>query len=191
MSDTERILFLSRVFPENCLDIELALEDKLTEGLSDDNLDIDQVIYDRIPNVFTTLDTWLKCTNLLCWNCDASFDTVPLFCPTYKYENTPGKPLMKPLGNFCTFPCSAKHNDIHAPPEEKWTRTKLLLELYTIFTGQTISKIPLAPDKTQMIQWGGFLTREQYDDAISLSMSSYQKTLNDNSIASIEVNQLS
>ncbi len=190
MSDNEHILFLSRVFPENCLDIELALEDKLTEGLSDDNLDIDQIIYDRIPNIFINLNTWSKCTNLLCWYCDASFDTIPIFCPTYKYEDPPGKPLMKVLGNFCSFSCAAKHNDIHVSPDEKWTRTKLLLELYNIFNGESISSIPLSPDKSKMMQWGGFLTREMYDDAISLRMLSYRKTLNDNSIASIEVNKL-
>lgn len=187
---TDRLLFLSRVFPENCLDIETVLEDRLTEGLCDDNLDIDHIIYDRIPNAFTNLNTWQLCTNLLCWYCDASFDTIPIFCPTYKYEDPPGKTLMKVLGNFCTFSCAAKYNDIYASSDEKWTRTKLLHELYIMFNGESITSIPLAPDKIKMIQWGGFLTREQYDDAISLSMSSYKQILQDNSIASIEVNSL-
>ncbi len=187
----ERILFLSRVSPNDCIDVEKALEDKLLENISEEIEIHIESTYDTISSNFTDLKSWKLSTNILCWYCDGQFDTIPIFCPEYKYENPPGNISLKVLGNFCTFSCAAKYNSIYASSgEERWRRDKLLIELYKIFYNEDISRIPLAPRRTDMIQWGGFLTREQYEDTIALSMSSFKKIIQNNSIASIEVNKI-
>jgi len=181
----DRILFLSRVYPSDFIDIEYALEDKLLEGLPTET-ENETIIYNNIPKIFYNLDSWIKSTNILCWHCHISFDSVPVFCPKYKYNST----SFEVQGNFCSFPCASKWNDKNSRPNEKSRKTKLLVELYFIFYGDTVMQVPMAPDYVDMIAYGGFLTREQFEDVITLSMSSYRQNIKNNSIASIEVNEI-
>lgn len=180
----KNILFLYGVFKKDCINVEKSLEDRLMSPIDDTEFTIH---YDKIPDKFTTLLDWITSTNLLCWHCDAQFDTVPIFIPEYMTELSNGCIIMKVKGNFCSFPCASGWNKIYSSGERKWEKDMLLNKLYRIFYEKDIDEIPPAPRKTYMEQYGEkSWTREQYDDTISLSMSSYKDELVDNSIESIE-----
>lgn len=189
MLDNPNILFLHRIFKRDCICIENELEDKLLEDIDKSETNIEANNYDTIPDKFTTLNEWKKKTELLCWACDVKFNTVPVFVPEYLIETSPGNILMKVLGNFCDFPCASQYNNTYTTGRRKWERQQLLLKLYKIFYGDEISEIPPSPSKIKMVQYGGFLTREQYDDVIALSMEQHKKTMGENSIESIEVSE--
>ncbi len=186
--DKIHILFLRNVFKRDCIDVGDELEEKVLETINESDINIEANTYGSIPEIFVNVNDWPKKTNILCWYCDSQFETVPIFCPAYEYERTPGISVMKVIGNFCSFPCASKHNKSTTIEPHTWERQELLCRLYKKFYGEDINEIPLPPLKTEMIQWGGFMTRQQYNDSIALSMSKYEKTLKANSITSIEVN---
>jgi len=187
MVERKNMLFLYGVFKRDCIDVEGRIEDKILLDMEDTTL---TVHYDTIPDNFTSLEDWTRTTNLLCWQCDAQFDVIPVFIPEYIIKLSNNKMTMKVRGNFCSFPCASGFNKIHTPGGRKWERNELLKKLYTIFYNLDvdIDEIPSSPPKTYMIQYGEkSWTRQQYDDAIALSMSSYKDELLGNSIESIEV----
>ena len=63
----------------------------------------------------------------------------------------------------------------------------LLRKLYYIFYNEEIGVIPCAPPKTTMTQYGGFLTRQQYDDSIEYGLRTHKKISYKNSIKNIEM----
>jgi hypothetical protein len=152
-----------------------------------EELAIEEDLYDSIPEKFTTAEKWKKCTNLLCWVCDANFDTIPVFIPEYLIEKSPGNIIMRVLGNFCGFPCASQYNSTHSSGQHKWERDMLLRKLYYIFYGEEIALVPCSPPKTSMVQYGGFLTREQYDDTVALSLETHKKSAYANSMDSTEL----
>lgn len=187
ITQPKNILFLYGVFKKDCINVEESLENRLMSPIDETEFTIH---YDKIPDKFTTLLDWITSTNLLCWHCDAQFDTIPIFIPEYMTELSDGCIIMKVKGNFCSFPCASGYNKIYASGERKWEKDMLLNKLYHIFYGKDIDEIPSAPSKTYMEQYGEkSWTREQYDDAIALSMSSYKDELFGNSIENIEVNK--
>lgn len=188
MDKPDNILFLRGVFGGDCIDVEDRIENKIMLDMEDTVLCVQ---YDTIPDKFISLVDWKQSTSLLCWQCDAQFDGIPVFIPEYMTQLSDGKITMKVRGNFCSFPCASGYNKIHTGGLRKWERNELLKKLYKIFYGKSIDDIPSSPPKTYMIQYGErSWTREQYDDAITLCMSSYEEELLNNSIESIEVSTI-
>jgi len=185
-SSCKNILFLYGVFKKDCINVEESLEDRLLPSIDENEFSTQ---YDKIPSEFTSLYEWVQSTNLLCWHCDAQFETLPIFIPEYITELPNDRIIMKVRGNFCSFPCASGYNKIHTSGERRWERSMFLIRLYKIFYGKSIDEIPAAPCKTYMAQYGEkSWTREQYDDAIALSMSSHNKEMFSNSIQNIEIN---
>lgn len=185
LHNTKNILFLHRVFKKNCIDVAQHIENKLLD-IDNKSTEIEENLYDSIPEKFTTLNEWKKQTNLLCWACDAKFSNIPVFIPEYLIE-TSKNITMKVLGNFCGFSCASQYNSIYTSGQCKWERDVLLRKLYRLFYNEEIKVIPCSPSKTDMIQYGGFLTREQYDDAIEYNLKIHKKITLKNSIDNIVI----
>ena len=70
--------------------------------------------YDRIPSVYVDSKSWIKKTNLHCWNCSLSFSSEPAFVPNGSYKKVIGgeeKIVIIVYGNFCSFNCAINYLD--------------------------------------------------------------------------------
>lgn len=112
----------------------------------------------EILSNFIHNDNWLNNTNVCCWWCCHSFDTVPIGMPE-KYDELKKKFLVK--GVFCSFSCmiaykkEIKHNCI---------KDYLIKFLYTRLTGTFLLDVHLepAPARCCLKMFGGDLTIEEF-----------------------------
>lgn len=126
-----------------------------------------------LPELFSK-GVWPEKTNIKCWWCTLSFETVPCFIPT-KFHN--GKYTI--LGCFCSFNCAMAYNlySLDQNQHERLRKCSLLHTLYYEIHGETeqVKEILPAPPKEVMIGYGGKLTIEQYRDLIKeCNISSYK-----------------
>jgi hypothetical protein len=70
------VLFLKGVYKNNCDRIEDFFHERLLH-----DADPKAKIFDKIPMVFTDLESWPKTTNLLCWTCRRAVKGRPWFEP--------------------------------------------------------------------------------------------------------------
>ena len=157
------IIYLRGVKPQNYIDVEDVFDAQLIEESLTNNTIADTnqetAKYKSIPTVFKGLDSWCNSTNLKCWYCDFTFETIPVFIPTYIIDNDKNI-LCGVLGNFCSFSCASGHiNDYH---KDTSTYHKNLLTLYKIYTGKTVYNIISSPKRFTMTKYGGILSTEAY-----------------------------
>jgi hypothetical protein len=118
---------------------------------------------DKIPSVFTGLDSWPAHSNLRCWSCTFTFDGRPSFVPTYLRENASGGLEVGVLGNTCTFNCAELMIETSGlPPEERQRMQENLCVVYFLFTGHHVTRIKPAPPKTKLHQYGGEWDEETF-----------------------------
>lgn len=123
-----------------------------------------EVIYDKIPEMFTILSEWPLTTNLCCWYCTRSFSTRPWFVPIQLKENAenPEQIEMRVEGNYCSANCVvAVINKIDKAIRESTYRN--LFVIVKMFTGRNVTAITPALDKTKMKKYGGNYTEEEYN----------------------------
>jgi hypothetical protein len=160
------ILFLRGCFVSACNNIEDLFDERLVESCSNTKIyDTHDNKYNNIPRVFTSLDSWIKKTNVKCWSCTLTFDTIPLFVPTAISDPiAPTKTFcdMDVLGNFCSWACSSRYVHISSDSHVKWERYEMLKLLHKIMTGTRVSEIEQAPCPTIMVQYGGKSTKQEY-----------------------------
>jgi len=181
------VLFLQGVFKTDCDKIEDFFHDRLLHGS-----EVEAKIYDKIPLVFTKLDTWPRTTNLLCWNCSRPVKSRPWFEPqsidpltggkagdfvsSSKLNRTgvmPANYYINAKGCFCSVNCTLRHILTYSKDlADRINKTSMLLFVYEIFTGSATTDIYPAPLRTEMVQYGGTMTEQEYqkriDDANSL-----------------------
>lgn len=136
---------------------------------SDTNKESD-IIYDKIPPIFTTTANHPTRTMLLCWNCSLKFDGFPWFIPMSVTE-TPNKRksfTFSCQGNFCSINCVKTYVDtMGLDMNSKIDMENKLKLLYEVVTGVAVSIIMPAPKKTEMLTYGGFLTEDNYREEIA------------------------
>jgi hypothetical protein len=177
------ILFIKGVYKKDCSNDDI-FEKKILENTPsveiDFNGDIDIsdissitncnnfVNYEKLPNIFESIETWQKKTKLKCWNCTLSFTSIPVFIPKVIEPNF-GKGKNKKNysisvhGVFCTFACAKQHveNRNYSLSERVETLNKLKL-LYKLFYGDKMKDTPSTTTPFQMKQYGGDLTEDEY-----------------------------
>ena len=104
---TSNILRLPGIFRKDYVPADDMFDSKLMNDINDDYAD--EVVYDKIPIEFISLDTFILKTNLLCWNCDRSFVNRPVFAPTATKEADDGGIIFSVTGNFCSFKIGRAH----------------------------------------------------------------------------------
>jgi hypothetical protein len=183
-----KILFIKGVFKKDCCSDDL-LEKKVLESVShsfsegiiiNDILSSDNVsysdtplYYDKLPTIFESLDTWPKKTNLLCWYCTLSFDTVPIFIPkviepiSKKTESSDSKFTFSVHGVFCSFGCACQYTKItnYNIVEQIEILSKLKL-LHKHLCNKKMVEYVSYPNIYQMKQYGGDLTTDQFKELI-------------------------
>lgn len=135
----------------------------------------DQLVNDTaklisLPEVFSK-GIWPEKTNIKCWWCTLSFESVPCFIPT-KMVN--GKYTV--LGCFCSFNCAMAYNlyTLEQNQHDRLRKCALLNSLYYEIHGEPKEILP-SPPKETMIMYGGKLTVEQYRNLVKdCNVSSYK-----------------
>jgi hypothetical protein len=146
------------------IDDYIPLEDVADKRLiQDDEYNVNKLVsYNKIPQIFTTIDKWVTSTNLCCWSCCFKFNTVPKFIPTYIREINDSIEIGV-LGNMCSFNCAELWIETHSiNREERFKLQNNLCFLYYIFTGKKISYIKPALCKTNLLQYGGNMNEETF-----------------------------
>lgn len=180
------ILFLQGVFKKDCKHVEEFFHERLLhESVRETKL------YDKIPLVFTGLDTWPKSTNLLCWNCNRGFKTRPWFEPQsidplsrgtagvlltgdeIKNNHNIDACRIAVRGNFCSPHCVVKHIITYSKNlAERLNKINMLLYVHTIFTGIVALTIFSAPERFDMEQYGGSMSQQEYQKKLD-ELSAY------------------
>jgi hypothetical protein len=165
------------------------MEDLFDKRILEAFNDVAEIIYDKIPPKFTSIDTWPKSTNLKCWNCDCNFLTVPIFIPvcieTNDLKSMTGS--MDTQGNFGSWNCASRYINIHFESSKRWERHEFLKILYSVFTGDDISDILPANPKTIMKQYGGDITPHEYREHLNSMNEKHKTALKHNSIDHIKI----
>lgn len=200
----EGTLFLQGVFKKDCNNIEDVFKSKI---MTDTRLSHSIKIYDKIPALFTGMDTWPKTTNLECWRCRRTHKNTPWFEPQSiepinevsvgkilsidelkQQEKIQHKPKISviPVGSFCSCNCVRAFIDIYTKNiYEKKNKIGMLHIIYEIFTGKTIPDIQPSISPFELIQCGGTLTSLEYQQKIESLDQAYIRELHDNNFMNI------
>jgi hypothetical protein len=180
-----KILFIRGVYKRDCLSDDI-FEKKILENSINDAaivstdtsistpIDVNFVNYEKMPSTFNNIDTWKKKTNIKCWCCTLSFDTVPIFIPKViepitlknKVERekiTKQQFSISVYGNFCSFGCAYHYIETHnfniSDKIESINKLKLL---HKLFYNTKLKDIGFYPDPYQLAQYGGTLTEVEF-----------------------------
>jgi len=194
------VLFLQGVYKKDCKNMEDIFQDRLMSEINTRQIKI----YDKIPNIFTGLDSWPKRTNLKCWYCDRTFKNRPWFEPQSIEPRSignigkiiPYSELLKsvnkksvsiiPRGVFCTCNCVRAYINTYTKDiSYKHDKVAMLLYVYEIFTSKKIPDIQASPEKVEMVQYGGNLSPIDYQNKINMLDEEYIQELEDNNFSNI------
>lgn len=181
------ILFLRGCFTEDCSSIEDLFDEQLVNRSipETERYESKVIVYDTIPNKFTSVDKWIKKTNLKCWSCDCNFHNIPVFIPSsLERSETVGEITgsIDTIGNFCSWNCASLYINLHYTGNEKWEKHELLKLLYKIFTNIVINDIVPSPPKNTMEQYGGKKTQKEYRVNLLKLNEIYKTSIKHNSI---------
>lgn len=166
------IIFLKGVDQTKYVEIEDVFDAQILETVNTNTLNTETIIpkYDSIPSVFNGMDSWPKKTNLCCWYCGFTFQTTPVFIPTYVSKNQCGV-----FGNFCSFSCASGYiKDYHSSSD---LYKKNLLNLYNTYTGNIAFHITESPKRYNLQRYGGSYSDQQYIKKIQELESSISKKI--------------
>ena len=135
------------------------------------------VKHTKIPCMFTSIKSWPALTDLRCWACDCSFLWEPMFIAEsigFSGMNRGQYTPIKPVGNFCSFPCAVVFIEKGYPKNRQWEMKELLKLLHLVLTGVKIADLPPSrevPKKTDREEYGGEMSKSTFQSVINrLSM---------------------
>ena len=159
------ILQLTGVSVDKCSDMDKMANEKFMES-GKFPYTADTRKYDKIPNVFTSLESWPETTNIKCWACKYSFSKMPVFIPTYLSEPDADMKIGV-RGNFCGFNCAARYILTNFKTNsEIWKAQDRLKYLHLLLTGTYLSDIQPSPEYTEQEEYGGNMTQGQFCEEI-------------------------
>ena len=164
------IIYLEGITMEDYDDIGDQFDTRLMEEIHVP--DTVKCIYDKLPQVITSMDDWPKSSNLHCWTCDFTFDDIPIYIPIYihgdvAYRSTDIEIGVK--GNFCSFSCALSYIFDYDKGDGYYN----LLCLYFLMYGKRITKMYPSPRRHLMSKYGGHMTEIDYLATIKKINSSY------------------
>ncbi len=172
--EDQNILFLKGCFISDVMSIEDQFDMRLIDTCTD------VVTFCKIPDIFTCVEKWPRRTNLLCWFCSHSFDTTPVFVPEYinvvKKERRIGV-----RGNFCSWNCAAAYIDATFD-RDRWEKHNLLISLYEIMEGKSVTTIIPSAPRTSLKCYGGAMEKHEYVKKIKFLNIDYESTIANNSL---------
>lgn len=148
------IMFLPGVFEKDLIIDDKMITEKFSEAIYYYEAPPLETKYIALPRTYTTPTSWVKSTNLHCWECDRQFRGCPIFISGARYIKE-GERTIDVHGNFCSFNCAQKYIDEHYTGATRDDKTRDLLNLHKEITGRDAILIKPAPEKTLMKKYCG------------------------------------
>jgi len=175
----QQFLQITGVYPEECTTAQELMETELMDH-QDDSADMDNAyvvpLCSKLPEVYKGNDSWPKNSHLRCVHCTLPCTSSPVFLPN-NLRVQHGEPLVGRYGPFImnSFPCAKAYLDgLTMRFDQRINMTLMLKELYFMFTGMRVDKIPSAGDPRELLAaYGkGNMTQEQYLIDLAIQMRS-------------------
>jgi hypothetical protein len=112
-------------------------------------------------------DAWPSSTDILCWHCCHSFESVPIPLPL-EYDDK--RDRFKVSGTFCSWGCVKKYN-LESSNQLKTVRMSLIRLLRKKWSGVTDELLP-SPPRCALRAFGGWMSIEDFR-AASNSLLAY------------------
>ena len=133
--------------------------------------------YTKIPNKFTSVDSWPTSSTFKCWECDLLPLSYPKFIPKNPTFCENGEDSCDPYGHFCEWNCAVRYveNNSEFNTANRWDYLESIRLFESKFTGVLRQKILPSPPKTIMKQYCGDkgLTVEEYRTKINTLNEDY------------------
>ncbi len=111
-----------------------------------------------LPQFNINGEKWPETSPYPCWNCDDYFNGTPIGNVD---KEVCGKFYC--CGNFCDFPCAARHLVDHENTTDFWNSYSLLCIIYQKAYGlPPNTKVPIAPPRESLMKFGGKYSYEEY-----------------------------
>lgn len=164
------ILFLKGVSLDDIISIEDLFNKEIIEAdnniiISNDKKKEEELLWDKIPQTFTSLENWPKNTNIRCWFCTLKFKSVPWFI-IKNISNTHTGKVMNVNGNFCSCGCLMGFVKKNYSNREHFDIYHNIYTLYTIINGKKKMTIKPSPDIYNLKLYGGDMTIEEYREEL-------------------------
>lgn len=160
------ILFLKGIHIDDIVEIEDLYQKELLNNVRTNNLELN-IIYDKIPSQFISLDKWKKSTNLRCWHCTLKFKNTPWFIIENIHQSSTGL-IYDILGNFCSVGCLQGHINIYYNKRENFDIYNSVKKLYKLFYNTNINEIIPSPNKFNLKIYGGSMEILDYQREIQI-----------------------
>lgn len=144
---------------------ELAMYKKKVEKL----LICNEINYDNVKLINTSdgNTTIVEKTDIPCWWCTYSFNTIPCFLPDSYKDNT-----FHVFGCFCSYDCANAYNFFSINDYKVWERYSLLYKLCNT-TNNTHHNIGVADPKEVLQKYGGTKTIVEFRENLNTCKKSY------------------
>ena len=178
----EKSLFLRGVHKKDYKKIEEIFHERLCNEIQQKNIKT----YDKVPQYFTSINKWIKQTNISCWYCFNQIKSIPKFIPkTIELKNIKSETdkihNISTEGLFCSFNCAQSYIDECYSKDmyDHINKTNMLLFVYYLFHNKIISYIKPSPSKYKMVHFGGNLSIQEYENEILTMDLNQQKEIED------------
>ena len=162
------ILFLKGVSLNDIISIEDIFSKEIIEADTETDTEFskkEEVLWDKIPLTFTTIDNWNKQTNIRCWFCTLRFKSVPWFIIKSINQTSEGK-VYNIEGNFCSCGCLMGFVKKTYSRREHFDIYHNIYSLYTLMTNKKKLNIIESPDIFNLKFYGGSMTIEKYREEL-------------------------
>jgi hypothetical protein len=132
--------------------IQIKQMNNIKDGIDDINITKMNINFVNVKDGKTIM---MDKTDILCWWCTESFNTMPCFIPEKVVKNT-----YYVYGCFCSFNCAIAYN-LQMNDYKVWDKHSLIISLCNEMT-QSDNDISIAPPKEILKKYGGYLTIEEY-----------------------------
>jgi hypothetical protein len=179
-----KFIFIKGVFKRDLITEEM-MEKKMIANITDYKDDEKKmVLYSKLPNIFESIDKWPAETNLLCWTCSMSFNSIPVFIPKV-IEPSISKDYKYSIGTYGVFCCFS--DALAFIQRSNWNfidkinAVKKLKFLYKVFYGKEWQEENIvSPSILETIPYGGDIDLVRFRDMIEMSKTSEEKYLKKN-----------
>jgi hypothetical protein len=184
-----KILFIKGIFKKDCLSDDIfekkILENTLpeTECINSNEVIINGtsfINYEKLPNIFSNIETWQKKSNLSCWNCTLQFTSIPVFIPKViepitiknkiERENSDEQKFSISVeGVFCSFGCTRQFIETrnYSISDRTETLNKLRLLHKLFYNNNKMRELTYYPTPLIMKRFGGELTEIEFKEELN------------------------
>jgi hypothetical protein len=126
---------------------------RVSDVISETSIQTTEMLIE-MPKKFIGVDSWIKFSNLKCWECDLLPVSYPTFIPANP-ERTLNGPICDVVGHFCIWNCAVRYVMREYPKEQQPDILESIALFESLFTGIRRQIIKPSPPKTKRREYCG------------------------------------